>query len=95
LSGSAAGDYALIQPTTTADIVPIPPPIVASPTLVSQTFIVPVSTVSGLNYTLEYKNAFTETAWTAVQTLSGTGGTITLSDGAATNAMRFYRVRVE
>jgi sorbitol-specific phosphotransferase system component IIA len=92
LGGTAAGNYALTQPTTTADIIPIPPPIVASPTLVGQTFGVSVTTVTGLNYTLEYKNAFTDTAWTAVQTLPGTGGTITLTDRTATNAMRFYRL---
>jgi uncharacterized protein YkwD len=95
LSGIEAGNYALTQPTTTADIVPIPPPTVANPALVGQTFSVLVTAAPGLNYTLEYKNAFTDTAWTAVQTLSCTGGTITLSDGTATNPTRFYRVRVE
>ncbi len=95
LSGSAAGNYALTQPTTTADIVPIAPPIVANLTLLGQAFSVSVSTVTGPNYTLEYKNAFTDTVWTAGQTLPGTGGTVTLTDAKATNAMRFYRVRVE
>jgi hypothetical protein len=95
LSGSAAGNYALTQPTTTANILSIPPPIVGSPTLVGHTFSVSVTTVSGLNYTLQYKNAFTDAGWTPVQTLAGTGGTITLTDTTATNAMRFYRLVIQ
>ena len=93
LSGSAAGNYALTQPTTTADII-VGPFTVTNPTLVGQAFSVSVPTVLGANYTLEYKNAFTDTDWTDVQTLPGTGGTITLTDSAATNSARFYRVRV-
>ena len=95
LSGSEAGNYTLTQPTTTADIVEIPSPTVANPTLAGQAFSVSVTTVTGLNYALQYKNAFTDTAWTAVQTVAGTGGTITLTDSAATNPTRFYRIRVE
>jgi hypothetical protein len=63
--------------------------------LVGHTFSVSVTTVIGLNYTLQYKNAFTDAGWTAVQTLAGTGGTITLTDTTATNAMRFYRLVIQ
>ena len=68
---------------------------VANPTLVGQAFSVTVSSVLGSNYTLQYKNSFTDAEWTAAQTLSGTGGTITLTDGMATNPARFYRGHVE
>ena len=92
LSGRGLGDYARSHSTTPARIVAIPPPIVASPSLVGSTFSVSVSTMPGGNYTLEFKNSFTDTNWTTAQTSLGTGGTITLTDDSATNAMRFYRV---
>ena len=95
LSGSAAGNYALTQPTTMADIIAIPEFTIANPTLVGQAFSVSVSSVLGSNYTLQYKNSFTDAEWTVAQALAGTGGTITLTDGMATNLARFYRVRVE
>jgi len=95
LGGSAAGNYALTQPTTTADITAIPQCTIADPILVAHSFSVSVSSVLGSNYTLEYKNSFTDAEWTAAQTVSGTGGMITLSDAMATNSARFYRVHGE
>ena len=95
LSGSAAGNYALTQPATTADIIAIPEFTIANPTLVGQAFSVPVSSVLGSTYTLQYKNSFRDAEWTVAQALPGTGGTITLTDGMAMNSARFYRVRVE
>jgi pantoate kinase len=71
------------------------PPTVTNPVLVGHGFSVSVSTALGSMYTLEYKNSLTEAVWAAAQTLQGTGGSITLSDGAAMSASRFYRVRVQ
>ena len=95
LGGSAAGDYTLTQPTTTADILPSPGLKISSPALVGHSLSVSVPTAAGLSYTLEYKDSLTEPAWTAAQTLPGTGGPITLTDSTATSTSRFYRVRGE
>lgn len=70
-------------------------PIITSPTLVGSTFTLSVPTQVGFNYTLEYKNSISDANWTVVQTLNGTGGTITLTDAGATGSSRLYHVRVQ
>jgi len=56
-----------------------------------------VTSISGLNYSLEYKNSLLDAAWTPVSgTVVGNGGVITLQDTKAPAALsRFYRVRTE
>ena len=51
-------------------------PMISSPKLTGTTFTLSVPTQIGFNYTLEYKNSFSDASWTAVQTIGGTGGTI-------------------
>ena len=80
------------QAAIMVDTVAIPPPVLATPTLIGQTFNISVTTVLGTSYTLEFKNSLVDTNWTAARTLPGTGGTITLTDDSATNGMRLYRV---
>ncbi len=70
-------------------------PIISDDHRAGTTFALSVPTQVGFNYTLEYKNAFTDANWTVVQTLGGTGGTITLTDTTATGSRRFYHVRVQ
>ncbi len=70
-------------------------PAIVNPTLAGSSFSLSVTTAVGLNYALEYKESLEDLLWAIAQTLSGTGGTITLTDGMATNTARFYRVRVE
>ena len=70
-------------------------PIISSPILTGTTFTLSVPTQIGFNYTLEYKNSFSDANWTAVQTIGGTGGTITLTDTGATGGSRLYHVRVQ
>ena len=51
---------------------------------------------NGSSYTLEYKTNLTDVAWTPILPLiPGTGSPLDLTDSAATNASRFYRVRVQ
>lgn len=74
--------------------------VAVSPTLVSPlhsgtTFTVQVPTQSGFNYVLEYKNSLSDPGWTAIQTNSGTGSLIPLTDNAGSVPQRFYRVRVQ
>jgi hypothetical protein len=53
-----------------------------------------VTSVTGLNYTLQYKNALTDPIWTTIPpTVLGTGGTIILKDpNPPIQPARFYRV---
>jgi len=54
------------------------------------------TTVSGLTYTVLYKNHLGDSVWTAIlPSVSGTGSPMTVNDTAATAATRFYRVRIE
>jgi uncharacterized repeat protein (TIGR01451 family) len=71
------------------------PPSITNPRLVGHNFSVLTPTAVGPTYTLEYENSLTGGAWSAAQTLPGTGGVITLTDTAATSSARFYRIRVE
>jgi uncharacterized repeat protein (TIGR01451 family) len=49
-------------------------------------------TQSGLSYTIQYKNALTDAAWTNLQTVTGTGGNVTIIDDSGMRSMRFYRI---
>jgi hypothetical protein len=54
---------------------------------------VPISSVVGLSYLLEYKTSLSDTNWIAVSTwVTGTGGILVLQDTNAVTATRFYRV---
>ena len=77
-----------------APVVAVPPEI-ESPTLVGTTFSVSVATQFGLDYFLEYRNSFTDAAWTTVQSVSGNGTLVVLTDSAANTAARFYRILVQ
>ena len=70
-------------------------PMISNPKLTGTTFTLSVPTQVGFNYILEYKNSFSDANWTVVQTIGGTGGTITLTDTGATGSRRFYRVHVQ
>ena len=52
------------------------------------------STVSGLNYTIEYKNKLSDPSWTVLRTLTGNSSAFNLSDPVAAPT-RFYRVQVD
>ena len=54
------------------------------------------TSISGYNYTLEYKDALTNPLWTPILPAQpGTGGVLMLTDSAATNRIRFYRVSTQ
>ena len=93
--GTAAANYTQREAPVVANFIAISPPMIASPALVGQAFRVPVTTVLGRNYTLEFKTSLTDSIWTAAQTSPGTGATVTLTDGTATNLTRFYRVTTQ
>jgi hypothetical protein len=70
-------------------------PTISNPKRTGTTFTLDVPTQVGFNYTLEYKNSLSDPNWMVVQTISGTGGMITLTDTGATGPSRIYHVRVQ
>lgn len=56
-------------------------------------FAVNVPTRSGRVYRLQYKNSLTDTDWTSLPLVAGTGGTIVLTDPGTNLTQRFYRVQ--
>jgi T5SS/PEP-CTERM-associated repeat protein len=59
------------------------------------TSTISVPSASGKSYTLEYKNATSDTGWTSVLPASpGTGSALLLQDSTASGAKRFYRVLI-
>ena len=52
--------------------------------------------VTGLTYTLQYKNSLSDTNWTDIlPSTSGTGNSLLLIDATATGTTRFYRVHAQ
>jgi autotransporter-associated beta strand protein len=70
-------------------------PTVTSPGRNMSTFSLAFTTQSGPDYTVEYKNSLSDPAWQVVASFIGFGLPITITDNAATNSSRFYRVHVQ
>ena len=51
-------------------------------------------TLTGVAYAVEHSSALDNANWTTLQTVSGTGGDVSVEDRAASPDTRFYRVRV-
>ena len=87
------GSNTAVNVTLVAALAP-PTLIGGSAILTSNTFSVSLTSVAGLNYTLEYKNFLTDANWTILpsSTVPGAGGVITLQDTNVPPAQRFYRV---
>lgn len=69
------------------------PPVIAAASFTRQIFSAAVPTLAGRSYLLEFKTSLDQTNWTAFPAVAGNGTILWLSDPAATNAQRFYRVR--
>jgi uncharacterized repeat protein (TIGR01451 family) len=69
-------------------------PVMQIPGLTGSNVMIPVSSVAGLTYRLEYKDALTNPVWTPLPPpIAGSGGTIILLDtNAPVVPTRFYRV---
>jgi alpha-tubulin suppressor-like RCC1 family protein len=65
----------------------------SDPVLVSNRFTLALPTQSGKVFALEYRNSLADTNWTALPLVAGNGTNLLLTDPAATNPQRFYRVR--
>jgi hypothetical protein len=71
-------------------------PVITRIVQIGTTAGISFTTVSGLTYTVQYKNGLDDATWAAIlPSVSGAGSEMTVNDTAATVAGRFYRVRVE
>jgi uncharacterized repeat protein (TIGR01451 family) len=50
-------------------------------------------TLSGHNYTVQYKDSLGDSTWHDLTSVAGTGNTVTLDDPSAGGTQRFYRLR--
>ena len=72
---------------------PITHALLTSPAAGSNTFSLSLPTESGKVYVLEWKQALSDPGWAILPLVSGNGGVLRLTDSAATNSQRFYRVQ--
>jgi len=72
----------------------VPSPLLVNPSWSNSSFRVSAATISGKSYVLEFKNALSDSTWTALPAVPGDGTVKTLMDASATVARRFYRVEV-
>ena len=70
-------------------------PTIVSVTRTGLSATVTFSTLAGPGYRLEYKNTFSDPAWTLVSSTTGTGNNVSIVDPDASVPTRFYRVRIE
>ena len=66
------------------------PFVVVTASVSGRTLTLSFPSVTGYTYTVQYKNNVTDSAWTTLKTLSGTGSPLTATDPTGTH--RFYRV---
>lgn len=67
-------------------------PRLISPVKNGPAFSVSLQTQTGANYTLQYRGLLSVTNWTSLPPIAGNGSMQVLSDAAAGNSNRFYRV---
>ena len=78
-----------------ATVTPIIPPILTKPSISGSTFSLSFNSQNGVKYFLEFKTDLTNSGWAGLQTVTGNGNEIRLTDSSATSRTRFYRIRVE
>ncbi len=95
IDGQSRSGIARFLASTNAVPPPPPPsPMMQPPHKTNSVFSTLASTVSGKNYTLQYKNSWSQTNWTSLPSIPGDGTTKTFSDSTATVSNRFYRILV-
>ena len=70
-------------------------PVFLSPFVGEGQIHLPFATASGVQYTVEYKNALTDASWVTLQTCSGNNTVQTVLDSIPAAPQRFYRVRLQ
>jgi len=77
-------------------ILPLQVPVLAVNGLVGTNFSLHFGGQSNANYFVEYAtNLASPIAWLSLKSLTSTGGVVQITDTAATNTARFYRVRAQ
>jgi hypothetical protein len=68
-------------------------PLISAPSLTAGSFNLSIPTESGKSYTVQYKSKLTDLIWTNLQTVTGTGGQLILTNPASPGQpSRFYRI---
>jgi hypothetical protein len=104
LSGSAAGDYTLVQPTNlTANITPkaltiaptLPQPVITSIGLTNGVVTIMWSSATGGIYRVQYNSSLNGGSWTDLSPdVTATGLTTTQTNAVGSAPQRFYRVKL-
>ncbi len=77
-------------------ILPLQVPVLTAGGLVGTNFSLQFGGQSNANYFVEYAtNLASPITWLSLKSLTSTGGVVQITDTAATNAARFYRVRAQ
>ena len=71
------------------------PPTISNARLTGTSFTLATSTQVGFNYILEYKTSLNDANWIPVQTNSGSGAQIGLTNIGVTGPSRIYHIRVQ
>ena len=71
------------------------PPTISNARLTGTSFTLTTSTQVGFNYILEYKTSLNDANWIPVQTNSGSGAQIDLTNIGVTGPSRIYHIRVQ
>jgi len=72
-----------------------PAPVITSVSRLGNNLTVRAATTIGFNYYLDYRTSLSTGAWLTATQGTGTGNTLPLTDAGATNAQRFYQIRVQ
>ena len=104
LTGSAAGNYSLSQPTNlTANITPkaltiastLPPPVLTSIQLTNGVITIMWNSVTGGIYRAQYNNSLNGGGWTDLSLdVTATDSTATQTNAVGSATQRFYRVKL-
>jgi len=100
---SDAGTYDVVVSNSSGSIVSpsatlrvLVPSTISDSVHLGSSNIISFTSVTGLTYTLEFKNQLDETNWTEIPPpVTGTGSALSLPDPQATVPARFYRLRIE
>jgi hypothetical protein len=85
-----AGVYSIVNSFTTA---PVASPVIKALNFAGSAFSVTIPTEVGVNYFLERKQSLSDATWVSVQSASGNGNDLVLTDSSATGITEVYRVR--
>jgi hypothetical protein len=88
------GEFNGLQIVSVADF-PSPAFSLSNPRFVGGQFQFELQTQTGVRYLIEYKESLGTDAWSALETVVGTGANVLVKDSAPTNFSRFYRAKMQ